>query len=604
VSDIAAFLREHEPFGELDDGALARVAARAEVEEFPAGEVILRQGEPAPAHARIVRHGSVELVDHGRVLDRLGEGEWFGHPAMLSELPAGADARAAEDTVVYRLAADDVLALLARPAGLRFVARSLLARARPGAPRDAIDWAPRPDLSARDLLREALVTCPPETPIRDAARRMADGRASCIVIPLASGQLGILTDHDLRVRVVAEGMSVDAPVSAVMSAPAVTADCAALGTELMLTMVDRGVRHLPVVSERIEVIGVVTDVDLLAAEARTPLIVRRAIDDARDVDELRRAAARLLPTVAALHEGHLAATQISAIMAAVVDAAARRLIDLRLPDEPLPPFAWLSLGSYGRREPAPSSDIDSALTWDGEAPPGLAVLAEAVVDDLERAGFARDPHAANAANRLFARSATDWRSTITQWLEHPGAENVLIAVSLLADGRVVARHGQPSEVLDVLAEGRHHPLLLRLLKRLAVTYRPPTGFLRDIGVEHDGEYRGHFNIKRGGLLPIVDIARYAGVAAGSRSTSTVERLRAAGAAGILEQDPVTSLGEAFDLFTELRLDHQVQQLRAGQRPDDFVDPKSLNPLTRRYVREAFRVVTAAQRALSNELVYG
>jgi CBS domain-containing protein len=589
VPDIAEFLREREPFAELDDSALARVAARTEVEEFRAGQVIPRLGEPVPAYARIVRHGSVELVDHGRVLDLLGEGEWFGHPAMLSELPAGADARAAEDTVIYRLAAADALALLAR--------------ARSGAPRDAIDWAPRPDLPARDLVREALVTCPPDTPIREAARRMADGRATCIVIPLASGQLGILTDRDLRVRVVAEGMPVDAPVSGAMSAPAVTAACAELGTELMLTMVDRGVRHLPVLSERGEVIGVVTDMDLLAAEARTPLIARRAIDDARDVDELRRAAGRLLPTVAALHEGHLAAGQISAIMAAVVDAAARRLVDLRLPDEPLPPFAWLSLGSYGRREPAPSSDIDSALTWEGDGPPGLAVLAEAVVDDFERSGFAADPHGANASNLLFARSATDWRSTIAQWLEHPGEENVLIAVSLLADGRVVARHGQPSHVLDVLAEGRHHPPLLRLLKRLAVTCRPPTGFLRDIVVEHDGEHRGHFNIKRGGLLPIVDIARYAGVAAGSRSTSTVERLRAAGAAGILEQGPATSLGEAFDLFTELRLDHQVQQLRAGQPPDDFVDPKSLNPLTRRYVREAFRVVTAAQRALSNELVY-
>jgi CBS domain-containing protein len=603
VHDIAEFLRRHEPFLELDEPALERLAARTEVEYFAADEVIFRQGEPDMRHVRIVRRGSVELVDRGRVLDLLGEGEWFGHPAMLSGLPTGTAARAAEDSLTYRLAAEDVVPLLGQPRGLRFVARTLMARTRPGVPREERARDLRPDLPARALVQEALVTCEHDTSIRDAARRMADHRASCAVVPLASGELGILTDHDLRVRVVAAGAPLDGPVSGVMSAPAVTAGAGEPATALMLTMVDRGVRHLPVVAERGEVVGVVTDVDLLAAEARTPLIVRRAINEARDIDELRRAAGRLPASVAALHDGHVGAAHIGALMAAVVDALIRRLFELRLPDEPLPAFAWLSLGSYGRREPVPSSDVDSALAWEGDAPPVLTALARTVVDDLAGCGFAADAHAANAANPLFARSASDWRATIAHWLEHPGEDKVLIAVSLLADGRVVAGHGPPPEVLDALEDGRRHPPLLRLLQRLALAQRPPTGFLRDIVVEHGGEHAGHFNIKRGGLLPIVDIARYAGLAAGTTSTSTHERLRAGAAAGILEDDEAVSLGEAFDLFTELRLEHQLAQIKAGGAADDFVDPKALNTLTRRYLREAFRVVSAAQRALGNELVY-
>jgi CBS domain-containing protein len=604
MHDIAEFLRTHEPFAELDEPALEQLAARTEVEFFAAGEIVFRQGEPELRHVRIVRRGSVELVDRGRVLDLLGEGEWFGHPAMLTGLPTGWAARAAEDTLCYRLAAEDVVPLLSRPATLRFVARSLMARPRPEMPAEPRDLAPRPDLPARALIHEGLVTCAPDTSIRDAARRMAEARASCTLVTLPAGQFGILTDHDLRVRVVAEGMSLDAPVSAVMSAPAVTAGSDELGTELLLTMIDRGVRHLPVVAERGTVLGVVTDVDLLAAEARTPLLVRRAIEEARDLDELRVAAGRLAPSVVGLHEGGVGAGRIGAIIAAVADAAVRRLIDLRLPAEPLPPFAWLSLGSYGRREPAPSSDLDSALAWEGDAPAGMTALAQALVDDLGRAGFAPDPHGANAARPLFARSASDWRSTIAHWLEHPGEEKVLIAVSLLFDGRVVAGRGQPPRVLEMLADGRHRRSLLRLLQRLALAHRPPTGFMRDIVVEHGGRHRGHFNIKRGGLLPIVSIARYAGMAAGATSRSTPERLRAGAAAGILRNDHASSLDEAFDLFMELRLRHQVEQLRSAADPDDFVDPSSLNALSRRYVREAFRVVTAVQRSLSNELVYG
>jgi CBS domain-containing protein len=603
VHDIVEFLRTREPFAELDERALEQLATRTEVEFFSAREVIFRQGEPTLRHVRIIRRGSVELVDRGRVLDLLGEGEWFGHPAMLTGLPTGWAARAAEDTLCYRLAADDVVPLLTRPTALRFVARSLMARPRPAMSSEPKDMTARPDLPARALIHEQLVTCAPDTPIREAARRMADGRASCALVTLGSGELGILTDHDLRVRVVAEGMPLDAPVSSVMSAPAVTAGPDELGSELTLTMIDRGVRHLPVLSEWGAVVGVVTDVDLLAAAARTPLIIRRAIEDARDLDELRQAAGRLLPSVVDLHDGGAGARQISAIMAAVMDAVARRLVELRLPDEALPPFAWLSLGSYGRREPAPSSDIDSGLAWQGETSPRLATLAQAVVEDLEQAGFTADPHGANAASPLFARSASDWRTTIAHWLEHPGEEKVLIAMSLLVDGRTVAGHGPPPEVLAILAEGRHHPPLLRLLQRLALAHRPPTAFLREIVVEHGGSHRGHFNIKRGGLLPIVNIARYAGMAAGTTSTSTRERLRAASAASILRDEAASALDEAFDLFTELRLEHQVEQLRAAKEPDDFVDPGSLNALTRRYVREAFRVVTAVQRALSSELVY-
>lgn len=516
MDEVVGFLRDHEPFSELDERALERLAARIEVESFSAGVVIFRQGEPEMGYVRIVRRGAVELVEGGRVLDLLGEGEWFGHPAMLSGLPTGGAARAAEDTVAYRLAGEDVAPLLARPFGLRFVARSLLARAQ---------WrvepvaAPPIDLPAHALLGEELVTCAPDTPIREAAQRMAEARASSAVVRLSSGDLGILTDRDLRVRVVAGGMPLDAPVSAAMSSPAVTVDAGELRSELVLAMVDEGVRHLPVVAKGGKVLGVVTDVDLLAAEARTPLIVRRAIDEARDADELRRAAARIRPSVVALHDGHVRAAHIGVMLAVLADALTRRLVELRA-SESLPPFSWMSLGSYGRREPAPSSDVDSALAWEGEQSPQLAALAETVVADLDRCGLSPDPNAASAAHPLFARSASHWRATIADWLGHPSEAEVPIAVSLLADGRVVAAHGHGPDVLGLLAESRKHPPLMRLLQRLAVTYRPPTGFLRDIVVEHGGEHRGRFNIKRGGLLPVVDIARYAGIAAGATSTST------------------------------------------------------------------------------------
>jgi CBS domain-containing protein len=94
------------------------------------------------------------------------------------------------------------------------------------------------------------------------------------------------------------------------------------------------------------------------------------------------------------------------------------------------------------------------------------------------------------------------------------------------------------------------------------------------------------------------------MAAGATSGSTVERLRAAEAAGALEGPDARTLMEAFSFIFSLRLDHQVEQLRRGEAPDDFIDPKTLNPLARSYLREAFRAVASVQTGLATELSLG
>ena len=145
---------------------------------------------------------------------------------------------------------------------------------------------------------------------------------------------------------------------------------------------------------------------------------------------------------------------------------------------------------------------------------------------------------------------------------------------------------------------------LPLVARFALQFHPPTGFLRDFVVEHSGERRGQLDIKHGGMIPIVDLARWAGMAAGAASCSTVDRLRAAEAAGTLDSPDARTLIEAFGFIFSLRLDHQVEQLRRGEAPDDFIDPKTLNPLARSYLREAFRAVASVQSGLAAELSMG
>ncbi len=120
---VCHFLRAHAPFDALPEATLARVAQAAQLETLSGGTTIFAQGDGPLQHLRIIREGAVEVVSEGRVLDLLGPGEPFGHASMLSGSPPGFEARAAEDTVCYRIAAAAAEDLLAGPGGARFVAR-------------------------------------------------------------------------------------------------------------------------------------------------------------------------------------------------------------------------------------------------------------------------------------------------------------------------------------------------------------------------------------------------------------------------------------------------------------------------------------------------
>ena len=346
-------------------------------------------------HLRVVRSGAVEIVHDGRILDLLGEGELFGHASMLSGLPTGFEARAAEDTLCYRIGADVARELLTAPAGLRFVARSLL---EAGADIAAAELEPAPDPAHQPvsaLIRGAPVICAPDTPIREAAQSMTAAPTTSVIVDVGDGSLGILTDHDLRTRVVAAGLSVDAPVSAAMSAPAYTCRPDRLGGEVLLEMLDRGFRHFPVVSGAGEVLGVVTDLDIVAAQTRSSFFLRQRIARARSVHDLVAAAGDLRPSVIAMHDARVAAANIMAVYAVVVDALTRRLLELIVAETggSAAPFAWLSLGSQARRETAPSADVDSAIAWFGgteepEVRTNLHEIGKKVVSGLEMCGVA------------------------------------------------------------------------------------------------------------------------------------------------------------------------------------------------------------------------
>jgi len=603
VDDVAGFLRGHPPFDTLDERELAAVADAAAPEAHPAGALILQEPDATSEHAFVVRAGAVELRSEGRLLDLVGPGEMFGFASILAERPLGFVARASEDTEVLRIPERAIRPVLERPASLRFVAHALsaplLERADATPPQNAAD---RP---VAELTRAAPVVCDAATTVRDAAARMVETGATCVLVDLGGGRFGIVTDHDVRARVVAEGAGTETPLADVMSAPARTIAADRTGSEALLEMLDHGIRHLPVLDARRQLIGVLDDVDLLAAEHRAPFRLRALIARSPDAAGVAATAAELAPTVVALHDAGVAPLALSRVIASLHDTVVRRLIDLAVAELGAPPvpFTWLAMGSFGRREPFPSSDADCALAWDGPDEPAirasLHAVAERVLTGLAASGFAPDAQGANAAAALFARPVAAWEAATRDWLRDPDAGRGLILLSVVVESAPVWGASDVAErIAAAFAEAPGRTETLRRLAVAALAERPPTGFFRELVLESGGHRAGALDVKRAGLLPIEALARWAALAAGVSAASTPARLDAAEAAGTLGAEDAAVLRDAFAFLCALRMEHQVEQLRAGTAPTDLIEPARLTPLTRTSLKHAFRQIARVQRGLA------
>jgi CBS domain-containing protein len=610
LPEITDFLKQYPPFAELDPESIDQLSQSVEVEFHLAGQTIFSKGEQPLDFLRVVRAGAVEVVSDGQVLDQIGVGEMFGHASMLSGLPTGFEARAAEDTLTYLIPAEAAARVLAEPQALRYMTRLILED------RHHLRSGSLPTIT-RDQLREPVqaairtppIVCSPDTPIRDATQKMTTAGASALIVDLGD-TVGIVTDSDVRSRVVARGLSGDTPVSQVMTAPAFTVPGDRPGSEVLLDMLDRGVQHFPVTSANGRIIGIVEDHDLVAVQGRSSFLLRLAVARARTTDELVATSLKLRPAVVAMNHGGVAALDVMSVFSVVADALTRRALDLAVEQAGEAPtrFTWLALGSQARREALPSSDLDSAIAWHDEGDQQrihdyFDVVTTNVTDTLLRCEFRPDEHMASASSPLFVRSLSLWQQEAHSFLTDPTQEKGLILASVLVDSRPVWGVETEPLISATFHSAPAHPHMLHLLARFALLHRPPVGFLRGHVIDFAGERRNRLDLKSAAVVPITDLARWAGLTAGVTCASTTARISAAREAGTLTTSDAQSLQAAFELVCQLRLDHQVAQMEAGQEPDDAIDLHDLNSLTRSYLKEAFRAIAAVQRRIANELVW-
>ncbi|MCI0546343.1 MAG: DUF294 nucleotidyltransferase-like domain-containing protein [Candidatus Rokubacteria bacterium] len=466
----------------------------------------------------------------------------------------------------------------------------------------------------RDLLTAPVVTCPPETSVADAAGLMARRGASSVVVTGADGGVaGIVTDRDLRTKVLAAGRPASAAVSSIMTAPvlAIGPDAPALAG--LLEMTRAGIHHLPVIDDG-RLVGMISSHDLLQAQGAHPVLVVRRIEAATSFEALAAAVPGVRSVVRGLAQGGAGAGEISRIVAELNDRLVSRavaLVEAELAAEghgaPPVPYSWCAAGSEGRREQTLNTDQDNGLIY-ADPPEALRTeangyfprLARAVVERLVRLGFPECPGGFMASNTRWCQPASAWRAAFASWMETPEPERVL-AAAIYFDLRPVAGDPGPGDGVWrwVCGAAPAHRLFLRFLARDAVERRPPLGFFGRFAVARSGPHAGRLDLKARAVLPMTQAMRAYALSLGARDTNTLDRLTAAGAHGALGATEVRDLRDAYEVIGRVRLGHQLALLDAGLPPDNFIDPAGLGRADRVLLAEAFRTLGSLQRRVED-----
>ncbi|MDN7126864.1 CBS domain-containing protein [Pseudidiomarina sp. 1APR75-33.1] len=617
-AELNRFLLDCPPFDQLSADQRQWIAGQikaAYVNEHNVDELFANY---SPA-LYIVRSGGFDLLaPDGQLIERLESHDLFGYPSLLTGRAIVNQLEVVEDGIIYIVAAADFDHLrqtsrafehyFIRAHEQRFLTESSFSQHQPHpktyperAALSSASYPQRAALAGEVVQRAAVCLCSTAT-IQEAAQAMRAEKVSSIMVVDDGRLVGILTDRDLRNRVVAQGLNYDIHINAVMTQAPATIGAKQSLVDALALMTQENIHHLPVVEEDGKPIGMLTNTDMMREQKSEPVMLISALNKVGDRAALVAEAAHIPEYMHSFAARVNDAAAVGRLLASLTDTMTRKLIDFYEQEHGVAPasYVWLAFGSQGREDQTLSSDQDNGLLLANDLNQAqldwFAGLGEFVCEGLADCGVPKCPGNIMASNPECRRTRAGWLERFQSWTESP-TPKALMYCQIFFDSRNVRGNKRLYQAYreDVAKLGRSD-FFLGNLARLQSNVQVPLGLFNRFRGTESGKDSDWVDIKRYGIALINDIVRLYSLHEGLTEPRTLTRLQLLESCKLLNRKDNQALAEAWQFLTQLRLQHQLA-VWGTAAPKNALDPDELSTLKRRQLKSAFRIVKDCQQGV-------
>jgi len=609
TQETIEFLRNVPPFGYLADNELEALAKGISLEYYPKGVKILAQNGPPGQYLRIIKKGNVKVYvtspegEEETLIDYRSEGEQFGMISLMSGDRSRANVVSVEDTICYLIPKDQILDVLSKnPKANEYYLKSFfigfIDKSYDETRRRATGIVSGERLlyttPVGDIVKKSPVVTKEGTSIREAAMKMAaEKTSSVVVLNSADVPVGIVTDRDLREKVVARGRDLGEPVRMIMNSPLIKVDADEYCFEALLKMMHYKIHHILVIKGG-KFIGIVTNHDFMVLQGSSPTVLVKQMEDIQSIEQMSDTIRKLTKTVQTLLREGAHAHNITGLITELAEKIMNRAADIverKLGPAPLAHCIFVT-GEAGRRELTLGMDVSMGVVLADTSNLTSVQNAETYFAEFDRMLKENLPFSGSAPGGGFInlkqiRTLADWLELFDKWATspeiHTPAPEVFDLRPLRGDEdlvdtmreRLLKKTSKSEETMDLIAT-------------LAVTNRPPLGFFKRFVVEKSGEHKNELNIYEKGLRPLADAVRIFSLEKDITEIPTLNRLRELKDRYHFEH--AGDVERTFEYLLAMLINHQLEQAEQETPADKFLNPENLSSLARKTLKESFQLI--------------
>ena len=487
-------------------------------------------GEPIKHQFYVVKDGAIGLFkDQTTILvDECDEGDIFGLRALIRKDVYKLSAKALEESIVYSLSSDLFENYIAPNTNAStFLMNSFVSNITYSAETKASEFE-KPIEKIDDFLEEQSadysknpIQCTPETSIKAAAVIMTHKRVGSILITENNQPLGIITDKDLRIKIATGLISIEEPVTKIMSYPVITYPENITVAEAQIAMLKHQITHLCITKDGTpasDLLGILSEHDIIVVRENNASALVKEVKRAKSASELQKIRQRASQLLERYLKQQIPIRFTTKIISAINESITQKIIDLAIAEMPFKPpttFAWLAIGSQGREEQLLLTDQDNALIYnnlsdkeDQKTQHYFLALSKKINDNLAIVGFEYCPAKMMASNPAWCLSVTKWEQQFRKWISTPDQENLMLCTIFFDYQYMYGDKNLLNPLADTIFDAiSSHDIFLNFLGLNALKNPPPLSFFRQFLVERNGEHKDQFDIKARAMMPLVDAAR-------------------------------------------------------------------------------------------------